>query len=249
MGAIRLAKGQFKFRGKDSKEFGTSIETEPQIKSAERVFELRERPGNFDYVADFKYYRPVPITLECFYKSTSRDDNWQVRDEISAWCDTGNYEDLILYMDPQYLYKAIVTSPPDFKGNRATGKSVPFNLEMTLQPFKYDLFGLEKKILTKEKTLINHKRYASKPYLKIYGEGAISIFINGQEFKMIGVQGNIEIDSLEEEVSRYDKKILISQSKNYLNSNFPLFVPGENKISWKGNVSKVEIIPRWWTKL
>lgn len=249
MSEIRLAKGQFEFKGKSSNGFSTSIETEPQIQSAERVFELRERPGNFDYIADFKYYRPVPLTLECFYKSTSRDDNWQLRDDISAWFDTGNYEDLNLYMDPQHLYKAIVTSPPNFKGNRATGKSVPFDVEMMLQPFKYDLFGLEKNTLFEGITLVNHKRYASKPYLKIYGEGAISIFINTQEFKMIGVQGNIEIDSLEQEVYRYDRELLISQSKNYLNPNFPLFLPGENKISWKGNVSKIEVIPRWWTKI
>ena len=152
-------------------------------------------------------------------------------------------------MDPQHVYKAIVTSPPNFKGNRSTRKSIPFDLEMTLQPFKFDLNGLEKQEFVNNEILVNYKSYASKPLVKIYGEGNISIYFNKKEYKFTGVQGNIEIDSLEEEIYRIDNDLFINQSKNFLGSSFPTLLPGENEIYCTGNVTKVEIIPRWWTKI
>ncbi|EJR8085112.1 phage tail protein, partial [Listeria monocytogenes] len=40
--------------------------------------------------------------------------------------------------------------------------------------------------------------------------------------------------------------VLVSANSKVRNT-LPTLMPGENEIAWIGNVSKIEISPRWWT--
>ena len=55
------------------------------------------------------------------------------------------------------------------------------------------------------------------------------------------MDGYIEIDS--EIMNAYKGETL--QNSKMVTSDFPKLAAGENKINWLGNVTKVEIMPRW----
>lgn len=91
--------------------------------------------------------------------------------------------------------------------------------------------------------IVNHGLEKAKPILKIYGDGHGSIYVNGKEIFTIDVDDEyVIVDSKEEEAYKGD--IL---KNRFMNGDFPILDPGENVISWGGNIEKVEVMPnsRW----
>ncbi|EAC9697734.1 phage tail protein, partial [Listeria monocytogenes] len=91
----------------------------------------------------------------------------------------------------------------------------------------------------------------SDPKLKIYGNGNINIFINNRKTTFLNVENVIEIDSDPDvmEVFKEESGVLINQHQKFVRQNFPILDPGFNDISWNGNVTKIELEPRWQTKI
>ena len=65
--------------------------------------------------------------------------------------------------------------------------------------------------------------------------------INNITYHVKVVNGFIEIDSEELEVYKGDESF--NDKANF--KEFPALINGENRISWTGSVSKVEITPNW----
>lgn len=80
----------------------------------------------------------------------------------------------------------------------------------------------------------------SSPYFKIYGSGEITLYINDTAIQLKNVDGYIELDS---EIQECFKDNELENRK--MCGEFPIFSTEENIISWIGDVSKVEVIPRW----
>ena len=84
----------------------------------------------------------------------------------------------------------------------------------------------------------------SNPLIKVVGSGDVTVNINNQELILKGLEDEIEVDC--EIMNAYKKingDIVLLNNKMY--SDFPVLEVGENQISFEGNVSKIEIIPRW----
>ena len=94
-------------------------------------------------------------------------------------------------------------------------------------------------ILTTNTTLYN-ENITSKPYIKVVGSGDITININNQKLILKGVEGYIEVDT---ELYNCFKGNVNQNNKMY--SDFPILEEGKNDISWEGNVTQLEILPRW----
>ncbi|MDT2909146.1 phage tail protein [Lactococcus lactis] len=204
-------------------------------------------------ITDKGYYTNVEHTLECFYVSPDMHSIQFVEDLITSALDTrGEYVDFIPYYDPRYIYKAVVINNPTFSGNISGMRGVPFTFDVSFAPFKYRVGGERAIEFNKPQQLYNPERYESYPLIKIYGQGNISIFINNRETKVINVENTIIIDSNEDvmEVYKENNGELINLHDNFVGSqNFPYLDSGMNQISWNGNVSKIEIEPRWQTKI
>ena len=68
----------------------------------------------------------------------------------------------------------------------------------------------------------------------------VTLNINNKELTLKDVNEYIEIDTelketFKDNVSKNDKKV----------GEYPNFMIGENTISWTGNVTKIEIEPKW----
>ena len=91
--------------------------------------------------------------------------------------------------------------------------------------------------------IYNPEAWESKPYIKLYGSGNITLSVGGQTWRVTGVSEYIEIDS---EAMLCSKGQLPQNSKLH-GDGFPTFPTGWSTIMTTGNVQKIEIIPRWCT--
>lgn len=242
-------RGQFKINGKHSEEFNAYISERPERLSATRVIELREREGADSIVLDKAYYTNVVRKLKCYSKAPSLDLVQEYEDRIAAWLDCGGYSDFEWFLDPQYIYQAVVTAPPTFTGTRKTGTMIPFEFEVSIRPFKENRTGHVPIVKTTAFSLINTEQYPSKPLLKLYGSGDAVFYINDVGYGLKGLDVELVIDSQIEESYRNLDGALEHQDRVTTFLDFPELVPGKNAIRWTGGIEKMEILPRWCRKV
>ncbi|WP_061309253.1 phage tail protein, partial [Clostridium botulinum] len=121
-------------------------------------------------------------------------------------------------------------------------KLYKFPVIFTCKPFGYLLEGDIPITLTTSTILCNVKStHESYPTITIKGTGAAIITINNRSFKITNIGGEITI------ISDQDIQQVLNNKGKFMEGDFPFFDVGENKISWTGNITSVEIIPYWRT--
>ena len=80
----------------------------------------------------------------------------------------------------------------------------------------------------------------SEPIITVYGSGEITLMVGQFIVELADFEGSITINSeLQEAYSR------ITSMNSSMSGGFPLLVPGNNAISWTGDVTRIEIEPNW----
>lgn len=116
-----------------------------------------------------------------------------------------------------------------------------FIANFVLAPFAYVQTDLI--TITQQTTLFN-SGYESEPYIKAYVAGTGKIYIGNQIITITGVNGTIEIDS--EMMNAYrNENGLITNLNNKMIGDFPILKSGNNVIKFDGDITKLEINPRW----
>jgi phage-related protein len=101
--------------------------------------------------------------------------------------------------------------------------------------------GLEPiELLSSGITLNNFGSYESKPLVKIYGSGNISISIGGKSFTVNNVSSYVNVDSEIKECYKDNT----NKGKDMV-GDYPVLPIGSSIITWSGSVTKIEITPRW----
>lgn len=223
----------FKFKGIDSRKMGIRVTKMPETTRPERRIESLKVAGrNGSLHTDEGVYESYDKSMECAIINRGKID------EITAWL-VGSGE-MIFSTEPDKVYEVMISNKIDISAMMRTFQK--FMVTMDTQPFKYNVnaFGdtLE---LTKAMNVLNHGTVYSQPIVTVYGSGDITLSINGQDFPLYGVEESLTIDSEMMEVFKGDT----SQNSKYGAMGFPRLEPGENSISWSGNVEKVVIEPKW----
>lgn len=116
-----------------------------------------------------------------------------------------------------------------------------FTVMFTLDPFQYETNPIQ--TITGPTTL-NNQGYESEPYIKCFVSGTGKFYIGEQVITIKGVNGTIEIDS--EMMNAYrNENGLITNLNNKMIGDFPVLVSGSNVIKFDGDITKLEINPRW----
>jgi len=116
-----------------------------------------------------------------------------------------------------------------------------FTVEFVLMPFQYETN--ETRTITGRATF-NNPAFESQPYIKATCSGNGKIFVNDEEIQITGINGTIEIDS--ELMNAYRKTTgNITNLNNHMVGDFPVFQHGNNVVEFEGEISKLEINPRW----
>ncbi|RXM68353.1 distal tail protein Dit [Clostridium tetani] len=219
----------FVWRGIHSNEKGLKIISLPNITTPEKREEKIIIPGRSGYLtqSDGSYEGKVkPVEFDYF------DNRF---DDIKQWL-TGSGE-VIFSNEPDRYYKARIINKLDLA--RVLEKFHSGIIQFDCQPFGYDLNN-NLIIIDKPISIYNEGTYESQPYMKIFGTGDVSLNINNKVIKLKNIIDYIELDS---EIMECYKEH--QNCNNKMTGEFPTLQIGENKISWSGNVDKIEITPRW----
>lgn len=233
----------FVFAGKDSFiDYGIVISTRPIIPSPKRRVSYIEVPGRDSSLRyDEGTYEDITLTIEC----TIKGENIMERlDAIKAWLFSAGESDLIFSFHQDKKYKAQVVNAIDFKqGYKITSK---FVIVFNCRPFKYTVNSGTITIATGAgTTIVNQGTVISRPLIKVYCTGNGSFKINNQEVLLSGISTTyIILDSELEEAYSSSGEAIVNLN-NSVSGEFPLLNTGNNIVTYKGGVTKLEITPNW----
>ena len=119
-----------------------------------------------------------------------------------------------------------------------------FDLTFNCQPQRWLYSGLVVTTLSSSGSISNPTNYASKPNIRVYGYGNIGIGSNTITVASHGLQ-YIDIDC--QAMDAFCGAVNANSYVTITGDDFPVLSPGANNISLSGNISNIQITPRWFT--
>jgi len=204
----------------------------PSIFKAEKDIEKIEVEGRDGFLTiDKGAYKGIIKSCECQIK------HLEDIDFICSWLD-GNGE-VVFSNEPDKMYKATIINQIEVEQLVQGQTYHTFTVLFESQPHKYSLDN-NVVTLTSVGTLYNVGSTISKPVIKVFGTGSITLTINGLNVYLTNVSEYVTLDSNLEDAFKD------SVYKNTdMQGEFPVFEVGQNTISWSGSITKLEIQPNW----
>ena len=220
----------FIFKNQDSYEdYGIVINKLPSLTKAERnVDEIEIQGRDGDLTIDYETYKPIIFTLEC----TALDEDKM--EDIKSWLD--GFGDLIFSWRSDKYYKAKMINKIDI--SESMDSLGEFPLLFKCQPHAYSLNN-ETITLQATGTIYNSGDSISKPIIKLFGTGSLTLTINSNVVNLTNVVDYVTVDSNLEECF----KDLVYKNQ-YMSGEFPVLEKGNNVISFTG-ATKIEITPNF----
>lgn len=216
--------------------------------STEPIVETVEVPSRGTLIIDNRAdeldneeFNEYEKSYTCFISADDKGDLERKARAIYRWlfCNI-EYDRLYDTYDCDYYVMARVLSKASLN-QLASNILGELEVKFMCRPFKKLIKGEKKIVISKPTTIVNPEAFTSSPYLKIVGNGAITIYINNRSYSFKEVSDYIELDS--ELMNAYKENAL--QNNKMISTKFPKLVPGSNDISWMGDVTKIEMVPRW----
>ncbi len=229
------------FKERSSLEFALYITSKGSYKGASRDITYTSVPGrNGDLIIDNERYKNVNIPYKLTLLNNTKYEFEELANQIRGWLLTGQaYFPLWDSYDKKYFRLGSYSTEVDIEQELRDLGSLA--LTFNCKPFKYSFEGQKPVIFKAAGTLYNAEFYPSAPYIKITGSGTVTLAINNDSFTFKNVDEYIEIDS--ETMNAYKGTQALNNKMS--GAAFPTLLPGNNTISWVGNVEKLEIVPRW----
>lgn len=229
------------FHEHSSLEFSMLIAEKGSYKGAARDISYTSVPGrNGDLIIDNGRHKNIDIPYKLSLLNDSELTFVELSHKIKSWLlsEVGYFRLWDSY-DSKYFRLASYSDEVNIEQElRDTGT---LSLSFNCKPQKYSFEGQNAVVFTNAGSLYNAESFPSKPYIKIFGSGTVTLTINNNSFTFSDINEYIEIDS--EIMNTY--KGIVAQNNKMTGLGFPYFVPGDNTIAWVGNVDKLQIIPRW----
>jgi phage-related protein len=192
-----------------------------------------------DLLIDNKRFKNVKLT----YDVAVIDDAINIPDiarRVKGWLlsEVGYFKLWDSY-DPKYFRLAAYSD--EFKLEQELPSLGTSTISFNCKPFRYSKRGQKPLTLENGACLLNPEMFSALPLIKIVGEGDITLSINGDSFVFRGVEEYIEVDSEEMRAYKGDE----SANDKMYTPTFPTLYKGNNTLTWTGEVTSVEIIPRW----
>ncbi len=215
-------------------DIGVSIvRRSPAILANKNINVINRVGADGDLYEDLGGRKDIIIPVECNFIS---DNPKEVFRRVKHWLNNIEDNKLIFTDDPGWFYKVVNVEigQMDVKFKRKG----EFTINFTCRGWQYSLDG-DEFLEIENNTMLYNEYDLAKPELYIEGNGEITITINNNKFKVM-VKDYLYIDS-ELEIAYREK----TDCLNIDDGDYPVLTYGENNISFTGNVSKIEIKPRW----
>lgn len=151
------------------------------------------------------------------------------------------YQNLSDSLHTDEFYKAAVVE--DFDAYYDEDRDmVKFTVTFSRKPQRYLLSGSSAVSFTSNGSIYNPTQYASKPKIRVYGTGTVTI--GGQSLTISSNNGFTDIDC--EVMEAYYGTASRNANIRFYNNEYFEIKPGSNSISLGTGITKLEITPNWY---
>lgn len=235
--------GEIIYNGRSSKEIGLEVETFPSYQAPRRKYETIHVPGrNGDLLLDEGSWENTTRSYEVSIGSFRRH-YYEMMNAVSEWLHSSyTYARLEDSYEPEYYRLGVYleeTSMSNIFNHGGKGR-----IDFNCKPQRFLKIGDYATVVTKDTIIQNPTRYESLPIIKVYGTGSGTLEVGDCYIQITDIGNEIIIDS------EIQDAYLGDQNKNQVISipkGFPQLSTGQTKISFSGGISKVEVIPKWFT--
>lgn len=236
--------GELIFNGVSSKSIGVEVETFPEYHSPKRTYSKVHVPGrNGDLIVDGGCWENVTRTY--LLAAGSYDIPYrEFANKLSSWLHSATtYARLEDSYEPDYYRLAVYLEEVSLTNiyNHGTEMSVDFDCK----PQRFLKIGDEPIVITKTPTNIkNPTSYTALPIIHVYGTGQGVLVVGNCTVTITNIGTEIILDSdIQDAYLGYSNKNPVVKVPN----GFPTLGPGTIPIGYSGGITKVEVIPRWFT--
>lgn len=231
------------FNNISSLDCNVQVERPPSYQMPERDYDVVHVPGKSgDIVIDNGSYQNTTRAYQISTGSLEKDFTLMAN-VISEWLYSATgYARLEDSYEPEYYRLAMYRSSGSIEN--LLGQAGRMTISFDCKPQRFLKTGDESFKFTSTGKLLNPTGFKSLPIIIVNGNGDGVLRIGDYTVIISDVNPSITINS--EIQDAYNGTVNLN-SKIILNDGFPKLSPGENEVSFSGNITSVEVIPKWWT--
>lgn len=230
--------GYFVFDGKCSKDFGLYISGGDTFGSAERDVTKISIPGkNGDLIVDNGRFKNKPVVYPAFIRQRFKAYAKEAREWLGQ---KSGYRKLQDSYHPEYYRMASFTGPLDFD-TRMLNLSGECNISFDCKPQRYLVIGDIPIEVRDAAEVYNPTPFEAYPLIRVYGTSG-NIIVGDTIMQISAIDEYVDIDC--ELQNAY--KGTVNCNLNVSNV-FPNLTAGVTGVTFEGDISKMELRPRWWT--
>lgn len=235
----------FTYNGRSSAEFGLHIEKKDVFSAPEYDAEFIYIPGRSgDIINPNRRFANIKVTYTVFLARKNIAALAAVLRDIKGWLysEPDRYHEITDSYDAGYFRYGVISGNLDIE--EQLNKIGCFTVTFNCKPYKYSFAGQETVAADASELMItNPTAFESRPYIKLYGSGAVALMMQpqGRGMMISNLDEYIEIDS---ELMNCFKDTTL-KNDTVTGDGFPMLKPGTTTIACAGNVQRIEVIPRW----
>ena len=231
----------FAFAGVESPDMGVRLARLPAIPSAEARGTAVKIPGR-----DGALWLPEDAFGEVELRLELELGPEAELEAVAAWL-AGSGELTLSNME-EYCWRARVSkgiewAPGFYAGGRYRG-----TVAFACDPFRYLPGGGPKKTLSSAGLFSGRGTWPARPAITVYGQGDVSLMVNDVTVLLDGVDGHVTLDCEAMMAFVDGDNVSVRVTLVADGDEWPSLKPagaGKNRVSWSGDVDRVEIIPNW----
>ncbi len=237
----------FTYNGRSSAEFGLHIQSKNVFSAPEYDAEFTSVPGRSgDIINSNRRFANVKVAYTVFLARKNTAALASVLRDIKGWLysEPDRYHELTDSYDAGYFRYGVISGSLDIE--EQLNKVGSFTVTFNCKPFKYSFAGQQTVgVDNSELTITNPTAFESKPNIKLYGSGTVTLNVSSGNsttlWTISAIDEYIEIDS--ELMNCYKDTVL--KNDTVTGDGFPALKSGISSVSCVGDVTRIEVIPRW----
>lgn len=235
----------FKFGNKATWDFNMRVQHYPkQSAPARRMQTVTVLGRNGALHLQENAFHNYTQSYDCYFHSNLPTP--EQAHAIKAWLlSSGSYQRLEDTYDPTHFRMASFAGPLDID-NRLNRYGV-CNVNFTCDPRAFLKSGEHALLFTGPGVLYNPTAFTALPLITVYGRGTGKVSIGTCTVDILAISEPIILDcEMQNAYTQMDGNAPVNKNSVIKAVPFPELAPGETAVSFQGDITKIEIIPRWW---
>ena len=190
------------------------------------------RSGSLTVLEGDAVYDDLVLTAQC------RVENMERYEEIASYLKGSGR--VTFANRPEGYYEARIVNQIPFEKILRGNPHRSFAVNFRCKPFWYQKNVAPIALTQSGSFVTNPGNVYAEPVITVYGTGAITLMVGMIITELEGISGSITLNSqLQEAYSG------TTSMNGAISGEFPVLLPGQNAVSWTGNVTSLNVIPNW----